>query len=119
MTDITQLLNQLGVKPSLFPPSSRYTNTPLATMGGNNGESIVYLKRRFVPKAENFTLISEHVVVEGERLDNIAFQYMGDPERFWQICDANNILNPGELTETPGNKIKITLPEGIQGQLYA
>jgi hypothetical protein len=115
MSDITQLLQQLGAKPSLFPPSSRYKDTPVATMEGNNGETIVYLKRRFVPKAENFILLEEHTVSEGERLDNIANQYLGDPERFWQICDANNVLHPDELTEMQGNKIRITLPEGIQG----
>jgi len=115
MTDITKLLQQLGAKPSLFTPSSRYKDTTVATMEGNDGESIVYLKRRFVPKAETFTLLGEHTVTEGERIDNIANQHLGDPERFWQICDANDVLHPDELSKTPGHRIRITLPQGIQG----
>jgi hypothetical protein len=31
------------------------------------------------------------------------------------MCDANRVLRPEELTETPGSQIRITLPEGLQG----
>lgn len=115
MTDITQLLQQIGAKPSYFSVSSRYKNIPTATIESNDGQSIVYIRRRFVPKAEAFIVVQEHTVTEGERLDNIANKYIGDPERFWQLCDANNALNPDELTETTGRIINITLPEGIPG----
>jgi hypothetical protein len=54
-------------------------------------------------------------VTQGERLDIIAATYLGDPEQFWRICDANNAMRPDELTETPGRQLRITLPEGIQG----
>jgi len=33
-------------------------------------------------------LLQEHAVTEGERLDHIAAKYLGDPEQFWQLCDA-------------------------------
>jgi hypothetical protein len=115
MTDISQLLQQIGSKASYFSLSSRYKDISTATMQNNKGESLVFLKRRFVPKAENFVLLEEHTVNEGERLDNITNHYLGDPERFWQICDANDVLNPDALTETAGSKIRITLPQGIPG----
>ena len=54
-------------------------------------------------------------MTEGERLDNIAAQYLGDPEQFWRICDANGAMRPDELTETVGRRLRITLPEGIPG----
>ena len=54
-------------------------------------------------------------VVLGDRADNIANQYYGDPEQSWQLFDANNIMHPHELTETIGKRINITLPEGIPG----
>jgi hypothetical protein len=57
----------------------------------------------------------EHVVTEDERLDNIAATYMDDPEAFWRIADANSAMQPEELTETVGRKLRITLPEGIPG----
>jgi hypothetical protein len=40
---------------------------------------------------------------------------IGDPELFWQLCDSNGAMQPDELTETIGRKIRITLPEGIPG----
>lgn len=115
MADLTQLLQQLGAKPNYFAPNSRYQFTPTKTMTGTDGSGIVYLRRRIVPPAEGFALLQEHVVTEGDRLDRITNQYLGDPEKFWQICDANNTLHPDELTATPGSRIRITLPEGIPG----
>ena len=49
------------------------------------------------------------------RLDNLAAEYLGDPEQFWRICDANGVLRPDELTDTIGRRIRITLPDGIPG----
>jgi len=68
-----------------------------------------------IPQPDRFALLQEHIVTEGERLDNICNQYFGDPEQFWRICDANGVLNPEELTESTGKQIRITLPEGIPG----
>lgn len=76
---------------------------------------IVFLKRRFVPQPERFVLLQEHVVKQGERLDNITAQYLDDPEQFWRICDSNRAMPPAELTETIGRRLRITLPEGIPG----
>lgn len=119
MTDVTpSILQQTGVKTNSFPPSSRYSGIDTATMEGRNGEPLVYLRRRIVPPAEKFYVLQEHTVKEGERLDNITAEYLGDPERFWQICDANNVLEPETLTEEPGSTINITLPEGIPGNTY-
>ena len=120
MADISQtILQQMGLKSSSFAQSSRYYGIETATIEGNNGEPIVYVRRRFVPPAEKFFLLQEHTVKESERLDNITAQYYGDPERFWQVCDANNTIDPGTLTEEPGKKIRITLPEGIPGNSNA
>ena len=62
-----------------------------------------------------FALLLEHTVTEGDRLDNIAARYLGDPEQFWRICDANGVMRPDELTETVGRRLRITMPEGIPG----
>jgi hypothetical protein len=99
--------------PNPFPPTSRYYLIETATRQGPGGETIVYLRRRFVPPPERFQTVAQHVVVEGERLDNIIVHYLGDPEQFWRLCDANNALRPEELTETPNKTIRITLPEGL------
>jgi gamma-glutamyltranspeptidase/glutathione hydrolase len=42
-------------------------------------------------------------------------QYLGDPEQFWRLCDANAAMHPEELTDAIGRTLRITLPEGIPG----
>ena len=98
-----------------FPPNSRYFGIETITWQTPEGLTIVYLKRRFVPSPERFALLQEHVVLKGERLDNITARYLGDPEQFWRVADANGAMRPEELTERPGRRLRITLPEGISG----
>jgi hypothetical protein len=97
----------------MFPINSRYYGIATVTLETQDGKQIVFLRRRFVPPPERFDLLTEHIVSEGERLDNITALYLGDPEQFWRVCDANGVIRPEELTETVGRKIRITLPEGI------
>jgi hypothetical protein len=97
----------------MFTINSRYLGIATVTLETQDGKQIVYLRRRFVPAPERFELLTEHTVSEGERLDNITALYLGDPEQFWRVCDANGVIRPEELTETVGRKIRITLPEGI------
>ena len=98
-----------------FPATSRYYGIEVAVWTPSRGNPITYLRRRFVPPPEGFALLQEHTVKEGDRLDNLTAQYVGDPERYWQLCDANAAIRPNELTETVGRKLRITLPEGIPG----
>jgi hypothetical protein len=97
----------------MFPINSRYYGITTVTLETQDGKQIVFLRRRFVPPPERFDLLTEHTVSEGERLDNITAVYLGDPEQFWRVCDANGVIRPEELTETVGRRIRITLPEGI------
>lgn len=104
---------------SNFAITSRYISIETATLETADHKTIIYLRRRFVPPSERFELLQEHTVTEGERLDNITARYLTDPEQFWRICDANAVMRPDELTEQPGRRLRITLPEGIPGSPYA
>ena len=117
MSDPLQALLQGAAKPNLFPPNSRYSGIDTGTLTTVDGKAIVYLRRRFIPSPEQFALLQEYTVVEGDRdrLDNIAAKYVGDPERFWQIADANAAMAPEELTEIVGGILRITLPAGTPG----
>jgi hypothetical protein len=97
-----------------FPAGSRYAGLPLAEIEIDD-EPVRYATRRFVPGAERFALLREHVVTEGERPDTIAATYLGDPEQYWRLCDANNVLHPAELVARIGRHLRITLPEGLPG----
>ena len=107
------------MRKDLFTVTSRYYTVETTWMISPEGKTIVYLRRRRMPQPEEFATLQEHRVIEGDRLDNIAAAYLGDPELFWRLCDANNAMVPDELTQSPGKSIRITLPEGIPGNTNA
>ena len=96
-----------------FPPTSRYHDIEVATLDAPDGRVIAYLRRRFVPQPERFALLREHIVHAGERLDHLAGQYLGDPEQFWRIADANGAIAPETLTDEAGSIVRITLPADV------
>lgn len=116
MRDPLQALLEAGaLETTAFGPSSRYHAIATATMRTEDGRTVAYLRRRFVPPPDRFPLQHEHTVVEGDRLDNLAAHHLGDPELFWRLCDANAAMRPEELTDTVGRRIRIALPEGFPG----
>ena len=50
-------------------------------------------------------------MTESDRLDNVTAVYLGDPEQFWRVCDANNALRPAEMEED-GRRIVIPAING-------
>lgn len=98
-----------------FPPTSRYHGIETAELETPAGGTIVYLRRRFVPPPEHFDLLLLHTVSDGDRLDIIAAQHLGDPEQAWRIADANAALDRAALTADVGRRLRITLPEGVPG----
>jgi hypothetical protein len=98
-----------------FTPTSRYFGIETTTIESRDGRTYAYLRRRFLPPPERFTTLQEHIVVQGDRIDNVTARYLGDPLQFWRVCDANRAMRPEELTEEIGRRLRITLPEGIPG----
>ena len=97
----------------MFEPGSRYYGIETAKMTVGDGDEarvVSYKRRRIIPSHEALVTLVEHTVVQGDRLDNLAARYLGDPEQFWRICDTNNVLRPEELTDEIGRTIEIGLP---------
>lgn len=116
MIDPIQALTQAGIlRTSLLAPGSRYYALATAVLTTSGGVEIPYLLRRFLPPAESLAVLTTHAVTAGERLDRIAASYLGDPEQFWRLCDANRAMRPEELTAAVGRRLRITLPAGISG----
>jgi len=93
--------------------TSRYAQIAVASLNvTRNGVplEIQYLRRRFIPPNANQVTFVLHTVRQGDRLDNITARYLTDPTLFWRICDANDVLQPAELTDTLGRVIEIALP---------
>ncbi len=97
----------------MFDRTSRYYSLPTGTLSlfeGGVSRDIKYVQRRFIPTTEGMITAVEHLVVQGDRLDNIAARYIGDPTHFWKICDANEAMVPEELTDRIGRRIRIAVP---------
>ena len=92
----------------MFSTTSRYHDIETTKYNAPDGRKIVYLQRRFLP-IEQPTILTKYTVTEGDRLDNITARYLGDPEQFWRLCDANNAMHPDELTSVIGQHINIPL----------
>ena len=98
----------------MFDKTSRYYKVGTATINVIESDGTVrqvnYVQRRIIPPVDNSSPFVEHTVTQGERLDNITALYLDDPTQFWQICDANNVLRPNDLTDEVGRVINIALP---------
>lgn len=115
LKQLESLLAQSATAVPRFPPNSRYYTTSTATLVTPDRRTLTYLRRRFVPPPERFATLREHVVVQGDRLDRLAAEHLGDPEIYYRLCDANRAVRPDELIETVGRRLRITLPEGVPG----
>ena len=115
MDPVQAFLQANALTVPLFAPNSRYYGLASAQFVQPDGTRIAYVRRRFVPAPETLVLLQEHSLVAGERLDQLAARYLGDPQLFWRICDANRAMRPDELIEVAGRFLRITLPEGVPG----
>lgn len=95
----------------MFETTSRYYSVETATLTTPDGRLLAYKRRRFLPPAESLTLLVEVTVAQGDRLDLITARTLGDPEQFWRVCDANNAMNPPDLSATPGRILRIPIPQ--------
>jgi hypothetical protein len=98
-----------------FPPTSRYNGLSIVTLTTADGRTISYVARRILPATDSFATLQLYAVTQGERLDNITARFLGDPQQYWRICDANGAMRPEDLTERIGRILRITLPQGIPG----
>lgn len=75
----------------------------------SDGESLLLRDIiNFVPDAND----QYHTLIQNERLDLIAYKYYGDAidraaELWWVIADANNIMNPFDLSSFLGKDLLI------------
>ena len=88
---------------------SRYTNTQIdkidlteryADRKGNVSKyNTTYYKR--VPKKDSDVYV---ITTEGDRLDNLAFQFYGDPHLWWFIANVNGL---NSMAVKPGISLRL------------
>ncbi|MFJ9415741.1 hypothetical protein ACIRPT_16425 [Streptomyces sp. NPDC101227] len=99
-----------------YPRSSRYAEVEIGVHRLPDGTEVKYAKRRLLPRLEGAAEETvPHTVSAGERADQLGQRYFGDSRQWWQIADANPVLDPRELTDEPGEEIAVPLPGGFPG----
>lgn len=101
---------------TLFSQSSRYYGIEVLKITLPGGRMVSYVERRFLPPHESLEVIDHHAVIQGDRIDNVAAHYFGDPEMFYRLCDGNFELDPGALTANAGLRLNITLSPRTAGR---
>ena len=95
----------------MFDPTSRYARLEQTTHTLPDGRVVPYVRRRFLPRGEDLPLLVEVTVTQADRLDVITARTLGDPEQFWRVCDANNAMYPPDLTDEPGEIVRVPVPQ--------
>jgi hypothetical protein len=91
----------------MFFRGSRYENLPQVQLTEPDGSVVTYVGLRFIPAT---SAVPGYTVRQGDRPDLAAYAALGDPERFWQLCDANLVQRPVDLTATPGTRLLVPGP---------
>lgn len=95
----------------MFDHTSRYYKIKDATYITEGGDRVLYKLRRFLPCGEDLPALGQVTVMEGDRPDLVTARTLGDPLQFWRVCDANDAMDPFEMTEQPGRQLKIPDPQ--------
>jgi hypothetical protein len=88
---------------AVFDKKSRYVkNASTYEATDKRGRKVVALTVADKPEQ---TLLGEHLLKEGQRLDHLANFYVEDPNAFWRISELNDVTLPDQLAEV--NVVKI------------
>lgn len=86
--------------------NSRYVNAVLAPAETSDHMSVmaVYPVR---PNRRKRVTYTEHVIVDGDRMDRLAAQFYGDATQWWRIAQANPEIFYPEGDLPSGNILRI------------
>ncbi len=79
----------------MFSSGSRYQGAGAAYQVSLPGGMTVLATP--LPLPQPAPVLGYHQRTPTDRLDLLAFRYLGDATAFWRICDANNAMVPAAL----------------------
>lgn len=91
-------------------PNRRYDGLAVAELELPDGTLVRYRQRRFLPRGATLPVLAKVAVAEGDRLDLISARTYGTAEALWRVCDANDAMNPSELTDEVGAVLIVPFP---------
>ena len=119
MPDMLQaLLAGAAVPANELPRTSRYHGTPIGhyRMPGADpdGASVAFFGRRLCPHSFDLQpLYTYRVTAADQRRDLIAARQLGDPELWWKLADANDVIDPSTITEPVGRLLVIATQKAV------
>lgn len=97
----------------MFTKQSRYRRVPDVVVPDARGRVLTAKDIRPLP---DVTGTFRHTVNSGDRLDQLAYSYYGNPLHYWHICDANPpFLSPLALLDkepVTTTRFPVTVPSG-------
>ena len=96
----------------MFEPGSRYQGLPTDQVTLPDGRVVTVVRRRVLPRGAAMEEIARVVVDQAEvgRPDLLTTRVLGDPEQYWRLCDANDVVHPDELTAAVGEEVRVATP---------
>jgi hypothetical protein len=87
-----------------FDKKSRYVrHASMLEATDRRGRKVQFLTPAVPPPP---AVLGEHLLKQGQRLDNLANHYLGDPNAFWSIAEINDALLPDAVLRRPS----VTIP---------
>jgi hypothetical protein len=96
---------------------SRFDGAQVASAAVADGagaiRDVAYLLPRTPRDPASVVPMAWHRVAGDDRVDLVAQRYLGDPQAWWRICDANAALDPDALVgpENEGRAVVVGVPE--------
>lgn len=83
---------------------SRYASQPILEVENSEG---VYNPTIYGPQPFIDSAFYHYVVVQGDRLDDLANTFLGDPTLWWEIADSNPQIFYPDVALVPGSILRI------------
>jgi len=95
----------------MFDSRSRYRDQPQREIELADGTRQRHVLPRWIPEPGEATIGAQHRATDSDRLDNLAFRYLGLAEGWWLIADAGLEMHPAKIGSKPGENVGIPLPQ--------
>lgn len=93
---------------------SRYASSEVLTTRRRDGQVVSYLAPRLSPIGSTLPLQGRIDRLPLDRIDRLANRAFGDPQQFWRLCDANDVLDP--LAYGSAGPGRVDVPRATPGE---
>ena len=88
---------------------SRYKGLDVLTYVASDGTTVSYIARRPIPTGA-VSVAGYYTVRKDDRLDLISARTLGSPAVFWELADANHLIDPLSIPSLQGTTLIIPVP---------